>query len=502
MKNRCFCDKCGSKKIMKEKEPVCPTCNNLNFIAHDKAINIYEQLYSWFNSQFRVMIGTLDKTELIFWLLEERTLLTSRFMHESPSLNLIRLFTLNDLLKKVFEVYNVKGTEKTDYEKVMQLIDLYSFFIEYIVINRSLVEEGYAHCILKKPIDLQRIKHPQLLINELISSFSCYYDVDLININKSLGLNMILSNEDTGKYLHKHKDEYDKINKNTRKKTKYALKETIQKLYPTINSLYNSLIICAPFGELYDISYLEEKKIPLEVFSTIAECPMNRLDILMYTNKDEFLKYITESIRNCSPEKIYKNLVFSENNQDIFPLMVEINEQIFISPSFMDLMKLYYIPIHEKKLFDKETQKRSTPFEEEEVPNKLRQNGFEVINDKKDGKKNKLQIDSIARKGNKIYVIETKLWDIKKLFMHKKTHYYRERDIKGIVNGAKFSNGKTVTIPSLIKKIEYVKENLESLFQNHEKIDSIEGLIITRSYPPITEYKGVKVISLEEITNL
>ena len=147
------------------------------------------------------MIEALDKTELIYWLLEERVILASSFMHQYPSFNLSHLVALNDLLKKAFKTYNVKGSEKADYEKAMQLIDQYSSVIELVVLRRYLIEEGYAHCIRNKSIDLQNIKQSESYTNYLISSFSYYLDVDYFNLQKSLELNMILSNEDTKKYF-------------------------------------------------------------------------------------------------------------------------------------------------------------------------------------------------------------------------------------------------------------------------------------------------------------
>jgi len=164
-----FCDRCGSKKIMKkEKEPICPKCNGLDIIPKDTALYIYEQLYNLFNSQLTIMVKELDKNGLIFWLLEERELLASYFLNKYPYINFNRLFALTDLLKKSFKVYNIKGSEKADYEKAMQLIDNYSSVSYQVVIKRYLIEEGYAHCVLKKPIDLQRIKQSELFPNELL----------------------------------------------------------------------------------------------------------------------------------------------------------------------------------------------------------------------------------------------------------------------------------------------------------------------------------------------
>lgn len=499
-----FCERCGSKKIMKEKEPICPECNGLNVLPKDKALNIYKLLYDWFNSQLTIMIEALDKTELIFWLLEERVILASYFLHKYPSFNFNRLFALNDLLKKVFKAYNVRGNEKADYEKSMQLIDQYSSFINYVTTRRYLIEEEFAYCVLKKPIDLQNVKQSQLFPNDLISSLSYYLDIDWINVHKSFELNMILSDEATEKYLDEHKKEYDKINNSPRETIVRTPEQMIHNLYPTFKSLRDGLTMTAQFADLFDIRYLKEKKIPLEVFSTIADCPLTQLDILNYTSKTEFLRFIEEKFESLGTEDIYNSLVFSEKNQGIFPFLVEIKGNVFISPNFMHLMKLYYTPIYYDELFEIETRKRSNLFEKEEVPNKLKENGFKVrLNITR---KSKLQIDSIARKENKVYVIETKQWDIGILFIRNKTHLQRERDLKGIVNGFKYRTKDGIIFvekkPSLLMKIDYVKQNLKNLCPDHEKITSVEGLIITRSYPPITEYKGVKIVSVEEVGNL
>jgi hypothetical protein len=263
------------------------------------------------------------------------------------------------------------------------------------------------------------------------------------------------------------------------------------------------------FAESFDIRYLKEKKIPVEIFSTIADCPATQLGILRYISKTEFVRYVAEKHKDVSTEDIYNSLVFSEKNQGIFPFLVEVEGNVFISPNFMYLMELYYTSIYyQYTLFKTETDERSDLFHLVEVPNRLKEKGFKVKNDIKDrDKNNKLQIDSIARKGNKVYVIETKQWDIGILFIRKKTHIQRERDLKGVVDGFEYStkkDGSTIERKksSLLMKIDYVEANLKTLCPDYERITSVEGLIITRSYPPISEYKGVKIRGIEEISNL
>lgn len=165
-------------------------------------------------------------------------------------------------------------------------------------------------------------------------------------------------------------------------------------------------------------------------------------------------------------------------------------------------------------MFDRETQLLSDQFEKIDVPKKFHENGFNVrVNIEK---KDLLQIDTIAWDNNIIYVIETKLWDVNIFFEHRRVHNQRERDLKGIVDGCKFTNEIPKEIPSLIYKINYVKENFAKIlfdyeetqmFQDHDIVvnntdKEILGLIVTKSYPPTKEYKGIKMIGFKEINDL
>jgi hypothetical protein len=496
-----ICDKCGSKKIMGNKETICPKCNNLEILPQDIALNIYERLNDWFITKFTEIIEEYDKIELILWLLEEREILVSDFFKVFPSLNFNRFFALNDLLKRAFKIYNVKGNKKPHYEDVTKLVDDFSAFIEVVESKKLLINEGFAYCVSKKPFDLQTIE-----LNDLISNFNFYYDVDWINVTKSFEQNMIYPNDVAETYRNDHKEEYNKIKNSFREPIEYNPEQIIRNLYPTLRSLRDGLTETNLFQKMFDIRYLEKKQIPVEIFSTIVKCSKVQLDILMFTSRTELIRYIAEELKNINTEDIYNSFVFSENNQDVFPFFIEIERNIFISPNCLDLMKLYYIPVFYKNLFSNETQSRSVPFEKVEVPNKLKENGFKVIINKTDRKKSTLEIDSIAWKENKIYVIETKMWDTRIFFVHKQTHLQRERDLKGIVDGIEYRMRSNVIVekekPSLLIKIDYVKENLKDLCPDYEKITSVEGLIITRSYPPIKDYKGVKIIGFEEINNL
>lgn len=99
--------------------------------------------------------------------------------------------------------------------------------------------------------------------------------------------------------------------------------------------------------------------------------------------------------------------------------------------------------------------------------------------------------------------MEVKAWDIKPFFESRRIHIYRERDLKGVVDGLKYTCGEPKQIPSLLEKITYVKNNLKEICKkcsfNVAKIEEIKGIVVTKSFPPIKVYNGVKFISYEEI---
>ena len=201
-------------------------------------------------------------------------------------------------------------------------------------------------------------------------------------------------------------------------------------------------------------------------------------------------------------------MVFSKKNQNIFPLYLELDKIVYISLDFTFFMDLFYYSFYYNDLFNQETQRLSDIFEKKIVPETLRKNSFKVDTNITDKLKNPtLEIDSIALNNNLLYVVETKMWGIKKFYEHKKIHEFMKRDLEGIVDGKKYTtkNGELTIkdIPSLKLKIEYVKDNLKSLCpKHHENITEIRGLIITKSHPPINLYENIAIISSNEIKNL
>lgn len=53
-----------------------------------------------------------------------------------------------------------------------------------------------------------------------------------------------------------------------------------------------------------------------------------------------------------------------------------------------------------------------------------------------------------------------------------------------------------------MEKLEFVKRNMSIWGFKQEDYDTVNGVVIIRDYPPISEYEGVKIRSVNEIGSL
>jgi len=91
-------------------------------------------------------------------------------------------------------------------------------------------------------------------------------------------------------------------------------------------------------------------------------------------------------------------------------------------------------------------------------------------------------------------------------YEHKNKHKYLERDLKGIVDGFEYTTKKgrltSKRIPSLIEKIHYARENMQSEGFDPSEFRTVQGVIVIEDFPPISGYKGVKIIGLQDVPSL
>jgi hypothetical protein len=81
------------------------------------------------------------------------------------------------------------------------------------------------------------------------------------------------------------------------------------------------------------------------------------------------------------------------------------------------------------------------------------------------------------------------------------------RDLKGTVEGKKYTTRNRVPeprkIPSLLEKVEHVRNSSSIIFKNdgRQTLDLV-GVIVMHDYPLISEYRGVGLISIHQISTL
>lgn len=195
----------------------------------------------------------------------------------------------------------------------------------------------------------------------------------------------------------------------------------------------------------------------------------------------------------------------SNKANNIFPLFIEIkagsHNQIIISHRFAYVVYTILHAIITKDLFDRETERLSLKFETQDVKDEFEKQGFSYTPNIQD---KKLQIDGIAKKEKTCYVVECKSYSFPSLIEEEIRELQKIRDLKGIIDGVKYTTKNKVTIKeeivSLHEKIKFVEDNKISLGIN--KVQKIGGLIIVRDYPPISEYKNIKILSINEISEL
>jgi hypothetical protein len=160
-------------------------------------------------------------------------------------------------------------------------------------------------------------------------------------------------------------------------------------------------------------------------------------------------------------------------------------------------------PIVHKELFDAETEKRSKELEMVGVVEAFNEAGYRYSSNLTDKRQPSMEIDGIAARNRKLWVVEVKGWRTRRYFEHRKVQEEQVRDLRGIVDGWKYSTiGGTMRSEkkvSLLEKLEFVKRNMSMWGFRQEDYDSVNGLVIIRDYPPMSEYEGVRIISLNDI---
>jgi hypothetical protein len=494
------CSICGSKQILEENALSCPSCNKIVLLPKKLAIEIAQRQMDWFDNGFKQVLGRFNKRRLIAWLMWEREKLATKFFTDVPSIELSKFISSTVLIKRVMEDYDLLGEDEANEKNTPELVDLFAGYIT-VVERKYLIEEDFGHYKAKESFSIDRLDK-----DSLMSNFKFYVNEDYLPILDSFEDNLVMNKKSAEVFLIKNKEEYEKNHKSKQTPVRRTPEETISILFPTLLIFQSALTKNKLFADTFNFEYLKSEQISPEFILKFIQKFPQQSGILTTTTPKQFKDIIRKEFRDLNKNKVYDSLVFSTQNKHVFPFFVNLDNNIFVSHNFIRLMGLFYYPHFFKSIFIEEVQKNSEDFEKRIVPQKLTEQGFKLKLNITDKKNASLQIDAIAWKKDILYVVETKVWDLKPFFEHRRIHNYRERDLKGVVDGKKYSqiNGeeRVENIPSLLEKIDFVRNNLKYLCDDAEAIKKIDGVVITKSHPTIIEYKGIRFVSYTKISGI
>lgn len=494
------CQKCKTRQILQEDDLICPKCGNIDLLSKDIAIQIAQKQIDWFDNGFKQVLGKFNKRRLLVWLFGLRERMATDFFNGIPSIELSKFLSVNVLIKRVMQDYELPGDEEANEKNTPEMIDLFTAYVQ-VSERKYLIEEDFGHYTAIEDFNLDNINR-----DKLMSNFKFRINEDYIPILESFEDNLIMNKESAEKFLEKHKKDYEKIQKSKPNPVDRTPEETIKTLFPTLQSIFGALTKNKLYAETFNLEYLKEKDISPKFFLEFIKKFEQQSGLMTQTTAKQFKRVIRTKFRDMNKNMVYGSMVMTPNNQGIFPFFMDVDNHLFISHNFIRQMGLFYYPFYYTDLYKNAIDEHSKDFEKILVPKRLTELDFKVISDYKDKKSASLQIDQIAWKGKKLFVIETKVWDLKPYFEHRRIHGQRERDLKGVVDGKKYSyidgEERIKNIPSLLDKIKHVEENLPEICEDHLQIKEIKGIVVTKSHPTIADYKGVTFLGFGRLSTL
>jgi hypothetical protein len=474
------CPKCGTLAIQFGAYIICPTCEKIPLLKRREAIfSLLRNEQQIELAVFQIMSTKLDKNDLLIKLLCARENFCRSLFEKYQVLDTNKFLSSNLLILRITKDNTFTGIIKGNEKDVESLVSGFKRLIESKE-TRLLLMQG-----LGEPFQL--FNKIRVLFNErYFPILRTYEDNDILQQPKA---NMKI-------------DEYSKIleveMKKEYTKEKYSPKRFIETYYPIIHQFYCCFLRNEIYREVFGLldNYKAELN-PQLLLNLVNSYPITQ-KALSHTSLPEF---VTRAKRYLGlPKKRIKELLlFSEENTSTFPLFIEINGRIYISHITTFFLFILLHAIVYRDFFDQETMKRSKEFEKKEVKESFEKIGWTYLTSKKDKKKATIEIDGIAISQNRIVVVECKGWKLKPFYEYQMQQDYLIRDIKGIIDGKKYTNKTPKRIPSLIEKVSHVWANPQLWGIDKAQGASIEGIVILRHSPPISEYNGIRVLGIKEI---
>jgi len=493
------CSKCGSKLLLWGGFK-CPKCEDYALLNLEDAKLVSKKRVEYINQLWEAEIKKFVKDSILAHFTWQREKICRKFIATYSVLDLGKIFATTLFLKRVMKIEQNQDAKILDDEtKAEKFVEMYKDIIT-VETDDNLLKNDLANILATKKHDLKTISG-----KESYEDFVFLYNEDYDKLMKSYENYNLLTPEMGEKKVAKHKDEAERLLREDPTKVEHTVEEFVTKFYDVISTLYIGLLRNRIFMEAFDLRPYEKlMKLPRELMNLVNQYNAAEGGISGGPTNEFLMK--ADKLFNGSIGEIKKTLVFEEENPDIFPLFVRTlkskQDYILVSHRFSFLIYVFLHAVITKDLFEKEQTKKGKEFEKQ-VQDIFKKNGYDYIPNLKT---KHLEIDGIAIKNSKCYIVEVKKYRFPTLVEESNRRENTIRDLKGIVDGEKFTfkSDRVLAekIPSLLEKIEFVKNNSIQLGLNEHNVKTWEGIIVTIDYPWISEYKGVRMFALNEIKEL
>ena len=495
------CTVCGHIMVEYKNNIICPKCANLKILDSVTGGIISSRREKIIRNLWKRELVKIQQNSLLLHIFRHREFTARDFWKKLGLLEIDKLFSDTLFLKRVMQDGNPNGSEYIDsVEKAEPIIQLFND-TKRVETDSALINSCFALMLYENDFDLNTLTDEQVLAN-----FTIVQTEDYLKLKKSYEDYGLYTREEAEKKFQKYADEYEEIKKTKVKPRYISREEFIRRNYSMISNLYLILLRNEVYSEVFEMRNLAElTSDPSNIIEFFNQFPI--VDgALTEDDTDPFLNKCRKFFKK-SLETVRRVILFEPGNEDAFPLVLRIvwkRDSVFLSHGFTAIMYILLHAIITKDLFDDETSKRGKIFEDA-VKAKFEEFGFRFLPNVKDDPKNPtLEIDGIAVKDDYCFVVEDKNRRLPPEVESAKAKKTMIDDLKGIVDGYKRTskNGQRITKPvkSLPEKVEYVKDNLNSLGLTNVSKNKVFGLVVSHDFPLISDYKGINFLWFSEIS--
>ena len=487
--NHMPCVKCG-KMMIEVDELICPYCEGLFIQDYKSALDVSRRRLKLLSEAWNNMTSGMNKQEILIHVFRSRETICRNLVDKEYIIDIVDFLAKNILLQKTMKTKNTMtiSPPKTFNHEIIDNYDL-------VIIEKRRyhqLKSGLAKMLYNKKYDPNN-----MTMFDFLENFHVYPTEEYTMLAKSYAKFDIISERGNEEKIVKYQMENERMKRHPIVHHKHSTIEVVTKSYDLICSLYIGLLQDSIFLDGFD----------LRPYNKIITEPSQLREFVWsfkgreYCTVDEFLNN-ARAIFKKDVNVLKKVLLFEESNPNIFPCFMKIthgtNEYVFIAD---ELTKIAYYLLHAiitKELFDNETANRGKKFEQN--TRKLFKNyNFMCWNPDI----NKLEIDCVAIKDSYCFIIEAKAKLLPTLGLEPNMKYRTIRDVKGIIDGVEFRmKGDQLTterMPSLLKKIDYVKNNYQRFGIQDPQNIKFGGIVVSMFYPWISHYKNVRIMTYDAL---